>query len=108
MTHVRMGRPNSLSTAQKRELATELKKLIQPNTSIWHERHVRHRTNRQSIREFSALSFWSALRWQTAQPHDFNVDRVFGRHTSWAFGGSWMWFLFHFPDRHAKFWDIVA
>src|SRR6266566_7453506 len=32
----------------------------------------------------------------------------FGRHRSWAFWGWWMWFLVHFPDRHAKFWNIVA
>jgi len=25
----------------------------------------------------------------------------FGRHRSWAFWGWWMWFLVHFPDRHA-------
>jgi hypothetical protein len=26
----------------------------------------------------------------------------------WAFLGWWLWFLSHFPDRHAKFWNMVA
>src|SRR5206468_4287700 len=32
----------------------------------------------------------------------------FGRHRSWTFLGWWMWFLVHFPNRHAKFRNIVA
>src|SRR5438105_5290291 len=35
-------------------------------------------------------------------------ESFFGRHRSWAFWGWWMRFLFHFPNRQAKFRNMVA
>src|SRR5438093_6127938 len=37
------------------------------------------------------------------QGESFLVDTGHGRFWGW-----WMWFLVHSPDRHAKFWNIVA
>src|SRR5215831_13727269 len=51
-------------------------------------------------------------RCETAfSPFTLPADKAasfFGGHRSWALFSGVLLFLFHFPDRHAEFWNIVA